>query len=261
MSRLAFACLLSAFSFLVPAAALGQFSAQLTPPRFEDQAQPGAVFRDVVEVYNTSNLPLRLNVGTADWQLDAQGNAQFSKSLEEGSCRPWTAIEAQQIEVPARGKRRFRFEVRVPADAPSGQCRFALLFEGEPTRVANMPMPIAGRIAIIVYLDIGDSAARLVLDGSGVRESDGRKLPFLRVRNEGNTHGRLRGFLDAQDAMGRKWTLSPGEHPVLPGASREILLYPVLAEGETADLAFPVSITGRMEWKGRPFTVETQASE
>ena len=30
---------------------------------------------------------------------DATGNAQFSKSLEEGSCRPWTAIEAQEIEV------------------------------------------------------------------------------------------------------------------------------------------------------------------
>lgn len=248
-------------ALMLPSLAVAQFSAQLSPPRFEDRAQPGAVYREVVEIYNTSNLPLLLKVGTADWTLDAEGTAEFSKSLEEGSCRPWTAIEAQELEVQARSKRRFRFEVRVPADAPAGQCRFALLFEGEPVRVPNMPMPVAGRIGIIVYLDIGDGAARLVLDGAGVHEQGGRKLPFLKVRNEGNAHGRLQGFLDGRDAAGRSWTFSPAGHPLLPGASREITLFPVLAEGETADLVFPMSITGRTEWKGKPFAVDTQAAE
>lgn len=248
-----------ALSTALPAAA--QFSAQITPPRFEEQARPGAVYRDVVEIYNTANVPLRMNVGTADWVLDANGNAEFNKSLAEGSCRPWTAIEASQIEVPARGKKRFRFEVRVPADAPDGQCRFALLFEGEPVRVPNMPMPVAGRIGIIVYLDVGDGAARLVLEGSGVREEGGQKLPALVVRNDGNAHGRLQGFLDATGADGKRWTLTPAGHPILPGARREIVLMPVLPQGETAELVFPLRISGRTEWKGRPFEIDAQASE
>lgn len=260
MNRLATAFLLGV-SLLLPSLSLAQFSAQISPPRFEEQAKAGAVYRDVVEIYNTSNVPLRLKVGTADWALDANGTAEFSKSLEEGSCRPWTAIEAPQIEVAARSKKRFRFEVRVPQDAPDGQCRFALLFEGEPVQVPNMPMPVAGRIGIIVYLDIGSGAARLVLEGSGVREVDGRKLPFLTVSNEGNAHGRLQGFLDGRDAAGRKWTFTPSGHPVLPGARRDIVLFPVLAEGETADLAYPLAISGRTEWKGTPFAVDTQASE
>lgn len=245
----------------LPSAVLAQFSAQISPPRFEDRAQPGSVYRDVVEIYNTSNLPLRLKVGTADWTLDEGGTAEFSKSLEEGSCRPWSAIEAQAIEVEARSKRRFRFEVRVPEDAPDGQCRFAILFEGDPVRVPNMPMPVAGRIGIIVYLDIGDGAARLVLEGSGTRIEGGRKLPYLRVRNEGNAHGRLQGFLDGRDAEGRKWTFSPAGHPLLPGTSRDITLFPVLSEGETADLAWPVTISGRTEWKGTPFAVNARIEE
>ncbi|GAB2659462.1 hypothetical protein [Arenimonas aestuarii] len=261
MSRSFALAVAAALLLAAPSAVLAQFSAQLSPPRFEEQANAGGVYRDVIEVYNTSNLPLRLKVGTADWALDAQGNAEFSKSLVEGSCRPWTAIEAQEIEVEARSKRRFRFEVRVPEGTPDGQCRFAILFEGEPVRVPNMPMPVAGRIGIIVYLDIGKGAARLVLDGSGVREEGGRKLPYLTVRNDGNAHGRLQGFLDARDAAGRKWTFTPAGHPVLPGARRDIVLFPVLAEGETADLAFPLAISGRTEWKGSPFAVEAQAAE
>lgn len=260
MTRPTLSLLLAACA-LVASPAFAQFSAQLTPPRFEDQAKAGEVFRDVIEIYNTSNVPLRMTVGTADWVLDKDGNAAFSKSLSEGSCRPWTAIEAPQVEVEARGKRRFRFEVRVPQDAPDGQCRFALLFEGEPVRLPNMPMPVAGRLGIIVYLDIGDGAAKLVLEGSGVREESGQRLPYLRVRNDGNAHGRLQGFLDGLGADGERWTLTPAGHPILPGASREILLFPVLAEGEDADLSFPMTIQGRTEWKGRPFPVDAQAAE
>ena len=245
----------------LPSLAWAQFSAQISPPRFEERAGAGTVYRDVVEIYNTSNQPLRLKVGTADWKLDANGNAEFSKSLEEGSCRPWTAIESQEIEVEPRAKRRFRFEVRVPTDAPDGQCRFALLFEGEPVRMPNMPMPVAGRIGVVVYLDIGNGAAQLVLESSGVHVDGERRLPYLKVRNDGNAHGRLQGFVDGRDAAGRKWTFAPAGHPLLPGASRDITLFPVLAEGETADLVFPVAISGRTEWKGTPFAIDTQASE
>lgn len=245
----------------LPSLAWAQFSAQISPPRFEERAGAGTVYRDVVEIYNTSNQPLRLKVGTADWKLDANGNAEFSKSLEEGSCRPWTAIESQEIEVEPRAKRRFRFEVRVPTDAPDGQCRFALLFEGEPVRMPNMPMPVAGRIGVVVYLDIGNGAAQLVLESSGVHVDGERRLPYLKVRNDGNAHGRLQGFVDGRDAAGRKWTFAPAGHPLLPGASRDITLFPVLAEGETADLVFPVAISGRTEWKGTPFSIDTQASE
>ena len=160
--------------------AQAQFSAQIMPPRFEDSAKPGDVYREVIEISNIAPVPLRLTVSTSDWSLNAEGGVAFQASLADNSCRPWTALESTQIEVPPNGKRRFRFEVRVPQDAASQQCRFAVMFEGEPTPVPGVAVPVAGRIGIIVYLDVGDAQADLRVVGSGVVEEGGRELPMVR---------------------------------------------------------------------------------
>ena len=236
--------------------ALAQFSAQITPPRFEDRASPGDVYREVIEISNIAPTDARMSVSTADWSLSADGGVSFQKSLAPGSCRPWTALEGTEVRVPGNGKKRFRFEVRVPADAPSQQCRFAILFEGDPTPVPGMVVPVAGRIAIIVYLDIGDARARLRVVGHGVVESEGRLLPMLRVENTGDAHGRLQGFLDGTDPSGERWTLAPAPDPILPGMTREIRVYPLVNDGEPVELAFPMQVRGKLEWRGTSIDVD-----
>lgn len=236
-----------------------QFSAQITPPRFEDGAKPGDVYREVIEISNIAPTPLRMTVSTADWSLNADGGVAFQASLAEQSCRPWTALEATQIEVPANSKRRFRFEVRVPADASSRQCRFAVMFEGEPTPVPGVALPVAGRIGVIVYLDVGDARAQLRVVGSGVVEEGGRQVPMLRVENTGNAHGRLEGFIDAVDATGERWTLAPSGNPILPGMTRETLLYPVVSDDQPVVLVFPMKIKGKLEWRGQSIDIDATA--
>lgn len=237
------------------------FQAQVSPPRFETSAKPGSVFRDVIEVSNPGQTPMQLKVSTADWVLDASGTAQFSAPLVPGSCRPWTAIESTLIEVPANARKRFRFEVRVPPDAADGQCRFGIMFEGEPTPVAGMPMPVAGRIGVIVYLDIGKGQAQLRVVGSGIGVVNGETLPYLRVENTGNAHGRLAGLVDGTDAKGKTWTFGPSTVPILPGATRDITLMPMVTEGETADFAFPVRIKGRLDWRDQRLDVDVVAGQ
>lgn len=238
-------------------AAQAQFSAQIMPPRFEDGVRPGQVYREVIEISNIAPTASRMTVSTADWTLSADGGVEFQKSLAEGSCRPWTALEATEVQVPANGKRRFRFEVRVPADAPSQQCRFAILFEGDPTSVPGMVVPVAGRIGIIVYLDIGDARANLRIVGNGVVETDGRPVPMLRVENTGNAHGRLEGFLEGVDPSGERWTLSPVGNPILPGMTREIPLIPLVNDDAPVELKFPMQVRGKLEWRGAGIDVDT----
>lgn len=240
--------------------AQAQFSAQIMPPRFEDSAKPGDVYREVIEISNIAPVPLRMTVSTSDWSLNEQGGVAFQASLADDSCRPWTALEATQIEVPANGRRRFRFEVRVPADAGSRQCRFAVMFEGEPTPVPGVALPVAGRIGIIVYLDVGDARAQLRVVGSGVVEEGGRPLPMLRVENSGNAHGRLEGFIDAVDATGERWTLAPSGNPILPGVTRDIPLYPVVNDDEPIVLAFPMQVKGKLEWRGQSIDIDATAN-
>lgn len=236
------------------------FSALVTPPRFEDAAKPGEVYRNVVEITNVSDARARYTLKTADWELDANASAVFSDALAPGSCRPWVGIEAPEIAVEANTKRRYRFEVAVPADAPSGECRFAIMLEGDPeTAPGDVPVPMSGRIGIIVYVTIGDAEARFDLVGSQVQTVDGRALPVLRLRNSGNAHGRMEGLVDGTDASGRRFSFAPSNLPILAGETRAVVLTP---EGDGTDTAapaivYPLALKGRLDWGRQRIDIDT----
>ncbi|WP_295360173.1 hypothetical protein [Arenimonas sp.] len=247
------ASFLLALFFAAPTLAQ-EFAVEVTPPRFEDSARPGTVYRNVIEINNTSAGTARLAVRTADWSLNEQGSAEFDYGLVPGSCRPWVGIEASEVSVPSRGRKRFRFEVDVPADAPSGECRFGLMIEGEPALIeGGPPVPVAARIGIIVYLAIGDAAPALEVVEVRSAEVGGSRVPVLRIRNSGNAHGRLQGFIESTDASGRRITWIPSSSPILAGDTRDISLH-ALAEGDeqAPEPVWPLRIRGRLDaGKGR----------
>lgn len=236
--------------FLSGAAGAQGFSALVSPPRFEDKVEAGTTWREVVEIDNVAPSSAHFTVRTADWTLQPDGSVQFSDALAPGSCRPWVGVEAHEINIAPNGKRRYRFEARVPPDAPSGECRFALMIEGDPEQLQGaMAPPVSGRIGVIVYLAIGGAEAKLVVAGRRVGTVDGRAVPILSVRNDGNAHGRLQGFVDGKDASGRRYAFAPSTLPILPGETRDIPLTP---QGDSDDapapvLAWPVQLAGRLD--------------
>lgn len=253
---------LLALAASLPAAAQG-FAVQVAPPRFEESARPGTVHRNVIEVTNSSAAEGRFRLKTADWTLAPDGSVVFSEALAPGSCRPWVAIEAANLVVAPNARRRFRFEVAVPADAPDGQCRFALVVEGEPELKPDGSMQVNGRIAIIVYLTIGNGAPVLTLVETRVQPVQGRDLPVVRIRNTGNAHARLSGFLDAIGADGRRLTLLPSADPILPGATRDIPLVPVAENADAPEpvLSFPLRLKGRLESPPLRLDVDTDVAK
>lgn len=260
-----FRCGLVACALLSSAAAQAQgFSALVSPPRFEASAKPGSTYRNVVEITNVSDAAARYHFKTADWSLDAGGGATFSEDLSPGSCRPWVGLEAAEISLGARAKRRYRFEVAVPAGAPAGECRFAILVEGDPEQAdGNVPVPVTGRIAVIVYLAVGDAAARLEVSGHEVATVEGRSLPVLTVRNAGNAHGRLEGLVDGTDADGRRYAFAPTGLPILAGETRRIVLTPEADEGATAppSLRYPLKLKGRLDSGSQRIDIDTTVAQ
>src|SRR5450755_962681 len=159
------------------------FAALVSPPRFELAAQPGKTLRSVIEVSNRSTAPARYLMHTADWNFSPDFSVSFHDDLQPDSCRPWVAIERPEVVVPGGGTLRYRFEVNVPANAPAGECRFAVMIEGaEPSiaRTKGLDMPVTGRIGVIVYLTIGDGAPDLELFGPTVATLNGLQIPTLR---------------------------------------------------------------------------------
>lgn len=239
------------------------FSILISPPRFEDSAKQGTTYRNVVEISNLSGQGTHLNLKTADWRLDASGAAVFSDPLSPDSCRPWVGLEATDVAIAASGKRRYRFEVAVPADAPNGECRFAILVEGDPGSVqGGVVVPVSGRIGIIVYLAIGDASPKLEYVDRKAQTVDGQALPVIRIHNAGNAHGRLEGFIDGRDASGRRFTFAPSSLPILAGETRDVVLNPQGENDKTPApaIVYPLSLKGRLDYGSQHIDVETIVS-
>ena len=257
---LAFAALAGLFALSALDAPAQGFAALVSPPRFELAGQPGKQMREVIEITNASGTAAKFKLRTAEWTLGPDGAVKFDDTLKSGSCRPWVAIERRDITVSPGGKYRYRFEVNPPAAAPAGECRFAILVEGDETSVpmAGGPsLPIAGRLGVIVYVTIGGAQPQLAVVGGKVDKVDQQQLPVILVKNDGNAHGRVMGFLDGTDAAGRKLEFTPSSLPILPGETRALplTLRRERDEGAVA-IAWPITIRGKLEWgdnKTTPF--------
>src|SRR3546814_1149960 len=186
------ASLLTLLACLCCGSAFAQgFSALVSPPRVEDSAKAGETYRNVIEVCSSDSGAAHFTVQTADWIFEPDATVEFSDALAPGSCRPWVGLEAAEINLAPNAKRRYRFEVRVPTDAPAGECRFAIMIEGDPQIVpGGAAVPVSGRIGVIVYLAIGDAAAQLAVVGHEVSTVDGNDVPVLEGRNRGDAHER-----------------------------------------------------------------------
>jgi hypothetical protein len=242
----------------IPLAGLAQgFAALVSPPRFELTAKPGDKLRQVMEITNAGAQAAKYKLKTTDWTLGDDGSVKFDDALSPTSCRPWVAIEGRQVTVGAGAKYRFRFEVSPPADAPAGECRFAIMIEGDEQTVQspNGPaFPISGRLGVIVYVVIGDASPKLEVTGVRIAPVNDVPVPVITVKNNGNAHGRITGFLSGTDASGKKLEFTPSSLPILAGESRSISLVPYGDKDEVVKIEYPITVKGKLEWGDKQST-------
>ncbi len=239
-----------------------EFALSVSPPRFELATKPGQTVRAVAELSNRSDAPADLTFATAEWELTSDGGVALSQALKPDSCRQWVAIERRQTVLPGRTSLRYRFEVTPPADTPPTECRFAIVIAGGDSNVEaaeNVQFPVAGQIALIVYVAVGDVKPSLKIVKAAVVEIGGVKTPVVMVENTGTAHGRLSAFLNGTDAAGVRREFSPSTLPILPGETRMIALNPdnvedsLEMEGRESTktkslgpIVFPLTINGTM---------------
>jgi hypothetical protein len=227
------------------------FAALVSPPRFELAIRPGKTTRGVFELSNRSTAPARFRIHTADWSFSPDFTVAFHDDLQPGSCRPWVAIERPEVLIPGGSTMRYRFEVKVPADAAVGECRFGMLIEGAEPSIAqsrNLQLPVSGRIGVIVYVRVGDSEPKLQVFGPKIVSLNGQRIPTLRVYNGGNAHGRVTGFLHGTDTKGIEYDITPSDFPILPLEEREVFLTPSTPTDDHPTVSFPIRVRGTFEW-------------
>jgi len=231
------------------------FAVLVAPPRFELHANAGDLVRDNVEITNPGDIPVTFLMRTADWDMTAEGSATFyPPELQPGSCRPWVRIERHKIRLPAQGKKRYRFQIQVPEDAPPGECRVALLVEAPPedavqAQASSLALPIRGRIAIVIYLAVGDAQPELQIRDMVLELHNEKPRPVVIVENTGNAHGRTAGYAEAIDTTGKRFHFVITPLPILAGQTRRIPLYqPTIDDRTPEDYTTPLEISGNLEW-------------
>ena len=241
------------------AASAQEFAAMISPARYELSLEPGSTARQVLEITHMGPQTTPYRVYTADWTFAADGALSFFEPLQAGSCRPWVALERRELSLAPKVKRRFRFEIAIPPDASPGECRFAVMVEGKELDVKagdSVSFPAAARIGVVVYATIGKGAPLLEIAGAVVDSVDGKLTPALQIRNRGNAHGRLSGILDATDAAGAKFELSPATLPILPGETRKIVLSALPEDKAAQGARFPLSVKGNLEWADKKTPID-----
>lgn len=238
------------------------FAAAVMPPRFELTATPGQTLRDVLVIGNQGADTSTFDVYTADWKLEANGGVTlFYPDLQPGSCRPWTRIESHSVTLDAGEQRHYRFEVHVPPDAVPGECRFAIVFQ-PPARASRnaqggINLPLQARLAVIVYVIVGDAAPRLEFKGLSMAEVNKRRIPVVTLHNAGNAHGRPQGLLKGVDADGAVHAFYVSPSPILPGQTRIIPIWPEQdAQGNPIVVKTPLHLQGDIEWRGGKHAVD-----
>ena len=250
--------LLAACLYLLGMSAAGAngFAATVSPPRFELRAQAGEIVRESVEISNSATITAGYRLRTADWDLSDEGNVTIHPpELQPDSCRAWTRIERHNIRLPAQGTRSFRFEIHVPEDAAAGECRVALLLEGSDeddvlAGTGEIRFPVQGRIAIIIYVVIGDAKPELQLLKLELGNVNGQQIPVAVLENTGNAHGRPSGFIDGVDAVGNRLEFTVSPSPIMPGQKRSIPIWPANTNlVGVDDIVMPLTLTGKIEWE------------
>lgn len=235
-----------------PLAAQAQgFAAYITPPRFEVQVTAGQSLRQVLEIQHVGQQKGNFRIYTSDWTLNADNSVTFSEELAADSCRPWVAIERRELAIEPGARYRYRFEITPPLGTAARECRFALMVEGlDPAQAqGNLSMPVSGRIGVVVYAAIGGAAPQLELVSTKVSTVNGKPTAVVEVRNRGNAHGRLEGFVNGIDATGDRLEMAPADLPILAGETRAVTINPVAEEGKPSrEVRFPLTIKGNLEW-------------
>jgi len=245
------------------------FAARISPPRFELSGDPGDVLRQVVEIGNADSATAQYVIRTADWDLNEDGGVTVHPpELQPGSCRPWTVIERRTVTLAPDASKRYRFEVRIPDGAPTGECRFALLIAPDPdsstmARMGNIQFPVAGQIAVVVYVSVGDAGPDLEFQGLRTQDVNGRGLPVAVFHNAGNAHGRPVGLLEGRDADGQLLDFIVSPAPILPGSTKAVALWPQSPDDpeKAVEFKFPLRLRGPIEWDGGNVDVDTTITD
>ena len=218
--------------FVAGGVAYGQLS--VSPTIVEPRAYPGGLSRFTVSVSNTGRDTLDCTVSVKALQVN--GGMPVAVDNAPRSCREWITSDASEFALRPRVGRRMVFQVRPGREAAGGYYA-AVMVHGVPrhrdqganenaegTR-AGVRFSYKVMTAVLLTVPAPRMEARIDAAQPIVRASEkgsGYSV-VVPVRNQGNIHARMSGYVEIRSEAGQKldrFELAAGRGFILPGDER-----------------------------------------
>jgi hypothetical protein len=254
-------------SCLCASPALAQVSVEVSPLRVEIDAGPGSTTTQAITLRNYGKQPVRVRATLTDWDLSRDGTPQFEGAEQGGrfSATGWVRIAPPEQVIEPDAEATVRFSLTVPQDTAPGGYRTSIMFDfgpsdGDPL-ARSRAVSFKGRVATLLYLNIGKPAASAELLDVSIRATDGETQIIALLKNSGRKSLRTRGTLVVSNGAGQPIREVPlPDVPVLPESEREVAIPVAGREGASLpsgdyrielkiDLGLPALIIGETHLK------------
>ena len=243
--------------WLAPLQAPAQMSLEVSPIRAEHQIEAGASETNVIQVHNAGSQPTRVKVWLQDWGMNRQGEVSFSRpGSTPGSLSSWLEINPTDFRVEAGQSKEIRYTMSIPAGTRTGGYRGAIMVEGMPAQ-AGAPTPkkmaVHGRFGVMIYETVGKPDIKAKFTEFQVTPEKGALKFILTLANSGTAHFRpKKSKITVKDSQGKEVAkIDIPDAPVLPGATRDVLITPELKLPPGQYLAEAVVDTGQRDLLAR----------
>jgi uncharacterized membrane protein len=175
---------------------------KISPIRYEELVEPGALLNRVLTVENQSNTPKTLYAYLRDFRAEGEGGQPklIAPGTEMGYfLASWIRISGEGIEFAPGEARDISFQIQVPADAGPGGYYGAILFGTEPPRLKlagedkGAGMAVSQQTGSLVLLQVKGEVKEEARIREFVTDKSLYSTPFnieflTRVENLGNVH-------------------------------------------------------------------------
>jgi hypothetical protein len=189
-----------------------------------DHLNPGAMMRRQVEVSNSGDEPLRIDLypGAASVRDSA---FRFASARTPNELTTWTSVDRPVVDVPAHSSQTVDVTIAVPGDGSPGEHYGVLWAQAGSPALSGTGVRMVSRIGIRMYVDVGPGgppAANFTISAlTAKRRLDGGLALDTEIRNSGGRALDVSGTLALAKGPGglragpfhtdRVETVAPGE--------------------------------------------------
>lgn len=178
-----------------PAKSFAPIAVSISPPKMEFTTGAGKKVKELIEVKNQDIVPVNLKVYSTGFSISNDGGLTYS-SGKSYSAEDWIKLVPDKLSIRPDDYNVVRYEIQVPEGTPNGSYTASIQIEEmkeEAVGVQRAQMQIKGRLAFIIYVNVGKPNCRGSIESFNA-SLDQNNIKFrVRLRNDGIYYIRPQG--------------------------------------------------------------------